>query len=41
LNVFNEESGLRIQQELQNFPDEQKYDAARIMYGMTNSVRAR
>ncbi|XP_044267194.1 spermine oxidase-like isoform X1 [Tribolium madens] len=32
---------LRIQQELQNFPDEQKYDVARIMYGMTNAVRTK
>lgn len=33
--------GLRIQQELQHFPEEQRYDAARVMYGLTNSVRTR
>lgn len=31
--------GLRIQQELQNFPEDQRYDAARVMYGLTNFVR--
>ncbi|XP_003491942.2 peroxisomal N(1)-acetyl-spermine/spermidine oxidase-like [Bombus vosnesenskii] len=33
--------GVRIQQELHNFPEEQRYDAARVMYGMTNCVRCR
>ncbi|XP_011314302.1 peroxisomal N(1)-acetyl-spermine/spermidine oxidase [Fopius arisanus] len=33
--------GVRIQQELHNFPEEQRYDAARVMYGMTNLVRCR
>ncbi|XP_058799158.1 peroxisomal N(1)-acetyl-spermine/spermidine oxidase-like [Phymastichus coffea] len=33
--------GLRIQQELHNFPEEQRYDAARVMYGLTNCVRCR
>ncbi|XP_029157488.1 spermine oxidase-like [Nylanderia fulva] len=33
--------GMRIQQELQNFPEEQRYDAARVMYGMTNIVKCR
>ncbi|XP_070158216.1 peroxisomal N(1)-acetyl-spermine/spermidine oxidase [Polyergus mexicanus] len=33
--------GMRIQQELQNFPEEQRYDAARVMYGLTNCVRCR
>ncbi|XP_020277702.1 peroxisomal N(1)-acetyl-spermine/spermidine oxidase-like [Pseudomyrmex gracilis] len=32
---------VRIQQELHNFPEEQRYDAARVMYGMTNCVRCR
>ncbi|XP_014477080.1 PREDICTED: spermine oxidase-like [Dinoponera quadriceps] len=31
--------GIRIQQELHNFPEEQRYDAARVMYGLTNCVR--
>ncbi|XP_051158827.1 peroxisomal N(1)-acetyl-spermine/spermidine oxidase-like isoform X1 [Leptopilina boulardi] len=33
--------GVRIQQELHNFPEEQRYDAARVMYGLTNCVRCR
>ncbi|RLU17070.1 hypothetical protein DMN91_011139 [Ooceraea biroi] len=33
--------GVRIQQELHNFPEEQRYDAARVMYGMTNCVKCR
>ncbi|XP_024944210.1 peroxisomal N(1)-acetyl-spermine/spermidine oxidase-like [Cephus cinctus] len=33
--------GVRIQQELHNFPEEQRYDAARVMYGMTNCTRCR
>lgn len=32
---------LRIQQELQNFPEDQRYDASRVMYGMTNILRMR
>lgn len=32
---------IRIQQELHNFPEDQRYDAARVMYGLTNAVRAR
>lgn len=32
---------LRIQQELQNFPAEQRYDASRVMFGLMNSIRAR
>ncbi|XP_030746669.1 spermine oxidase isoform X1 [Sitophilus oryzae] len=30
---------LRIQQELQLFPEEQRYDLARVMYGKTNQIR--
>ncbi|KAK9713018.1 Flavin containing amine oxidoreductase [Popillia japonica] len=37
MNFFN----LRIQQELQNFPEEQRYDASRILYGLTGDIRAR
>lgn len=33
--------GIRIQQELNSFPEDQRYDAARVMYGLTNSVRKR
>ncbi|XP_018044767.1 PREDICTED: spermine oxidase [Atta colombica] len=33
--------GVRIQQELHNFPEEQRYDAARVMYGMTNCTKCR
>ncbi|XP_018397522.1 PREDICTED: spermine oxidase-like [Cyphomyrmex costatus] len=33
--------GVRIQQELHNFPEEQRFDAARVMYGMTNCMRCR
>ncbi|KAL2723734.1 peroxisomal N(1)-acetyl-spermine/spermidine oxidase-like isoform X1 [Vespula maculifrons] len=33
--------GVRIQQELHNFPEEQRYDAARVMYGLTNFIRCR
>lgn len=33
--------GLRIQQELHNFPEDQRYDAARVMFGMTNILRNR
>lgn len=33
--------GLRIQQELHNFPENQRYDAARVMYGLTNVVKER
>ncbi|XP_065172844.1 spermine oxidase-like, partial [Atheta coriaria] len=32
---------MRIQQELFNFPDEQKYDASRVLYGLTNMLRTR
>ncbi|KAF5298429.1 hypothetical protein FQR65_LT01207 [Abscondita terminalis] len=32
---------LRIQQELLHFPEEQRYDAARVMYGLTNTIRTR
>uniref|UniRef100_A0A1Y1KHR2 Amine oxidase domain-containing protein n=1 Tax=Photinus pyralis TaxID=7054 RepID=A0A1Y1KHR2_PHOPY len=32
---------IRIQQELQHFPEEQRYDAARVMYGLTNVIRQR
>lgn len=31
--------GLRIQQELQKFPEDQRYDASRILYGLTNALR--
>ncbi|XP_069691766.1 peroxisomal N(1)-acetyl-spermine/spermidine oxidase-like [Periplaneta americana] len=31
----------RIQQELGNFPPQQRYDAARVLYGMTNCCRCR
>lgn len=31
--------GIRIQQELNSFPEDMRFDAARIMYGLTNSVR--
>lgn len=31
--------GIRIQQELHNFPEEMRYDASRVMYGLTNSIR--
>lgn len=37
LNFMN----LRIQQELQHFSEEQKYDVARVLYGLTNCVRTR
>jgi len=37
LNFLN----LRIQQELQNFPEDQRYDASRVLYGLTNNLRAR
>lgn len=30
---------MRIQQELQRFPEEQRYDVSRILYGLTNSLR--
>ncbi|CAH1109020.1 unnamed protein product [Psylliodes chrysocephalus] len=30
---------LRIQQELQKFPEEQRYDVSRILYGLTNRIR--
>ncbi|EEB13602.1 protein anon-37Cs, putative [Pediculus humanus corporis] len=33
--------GIRIQQELHNFPEEQRYDAARVMYGLTNILRTK
>lgn len=33
--------GLRIQQELQKFPEDQRYDASRVMYGLTNLLRYR
>ena len=33
--------GARIQQELHNFPEDQRYDAARVMYGMSNCMRCR
>ncbi|XP_026325498.1 peroxisomal N(1)-acetyl-spermine/spermidine oxidase-like [Hyposmocoma kahamanoa] len=33
--------GLRIQQELHNFPEDQRYDAARVMFGLTNLLRNR
>lgn len=33
--------GLRIQQELHNFPEDQRYDAARVMFGLTNILRNR
>ncbi|XP_074031044.1 spermine oxidase isoform X2 [Leptinotarsa decemlineata] len=33
--------GLRIQQELQKFPEDRRYDVSRIMYGLTNALRAR
>lgn len=32
---------LRIQQELQQFQEDQRYDASRVMYGLTNNIRAR
>lgn len=32
--------GIRIQQELQNFPEHQRYDASRVMYGLANTLRA-
>ncbi|KAJ4443562.1 hypothetical protein ANN_05235 [Periplaneta americana] len=32
---------IRIQQELLKFPEVERYDAARIMYGMSNCVRCR
>lgn len=31
----------RIQQELHNFPEEQRYDASRILFGLTNIVRTK
>lgn len=31
--------GLRIQQELHNFPEDQRYDAARVMFGLSNILR--
>ncbi|CAH1183508.1 unnamed protein product [Phaedon cochleariae] len=31
--------GLRIQQELQKFPEDQRYDVSRIMYGLTHNLR--
>ncbi|XP_022900949.1 peroxisomal N(1)-acetyl-spermine/spermidine oxidase-like isoform X3 [Onthophagus taurus] len=37
MNFFS----VRIQQELQNFPEDQRYDASRIMYGMTSGIRSR
>ncbi|XP_072377080.1 peroxisomal N(1)-acetyl-spermine/spermidine oxidase-like [Diabrotica undecimpunctata] len=30
---------LRIQQEIQKFPEDQRYDISRILYGLTNSLR--
>lgn len=33
--------GARIQQELRSFSEEQRYDAARILHGLTNCVRCR
>ncbi|KAG7311469.1 hypothetical protein JYU34_002511 [Plutella xylostella] len=33
--------GLRIQQELHNFPEDQRYDAARVMFGLSNILRNR
>ncbi|KAJ8939241.1 hypothetical protein NQ318_015199 [Aromia moschata] len=32
---------IRIQQELQKFPEEHRYDASRIMYGLTNILRTK
>lgn len=32
---------MRIQQELKSFPEEQRYDASRVMYGLTNCLRAK
>ncbi|XP_066596150.1 spermine oxidase [Prorops nasuta] len=32
---------IRIQQELHNFPEEQRYDAARVMFGLSNCMRCR
>ncbi|XP_017776881.1 PREDICTED: peroxisomal N(1)-acetyl-spermine/spermidine oxidase [Nicrophorus vespilloides] len=37
MNFFS----MRIQQELQNFSEDQRYDASRVLYGLTNSLRAR
>uniref|UniRef100_A0A1B6D392 Amine oxidase domain-containing protein n=1 Tax=Clastoptera arizonana TaxID=38151 RepID=A0A1B6D392_9HEMI len=37
MNFFS----IRIQQELQDFPENQRYDVARIMFGLTNNVRSR
>uniref|UniRef100_A0A1B6C8Z2 Amine oxidase domain-containing protein n=1 Tax=Clastoptera arizonana TaxID=38151 RepID=A0A1B6C8Z2_9HEMI len=31
----------RIKQELQNFPENQRYDIARVMFGLTNTIRNR
>ncbi|XP_044750513.1 peroxisomal N(1)-acetyl-spermine/spermidine oxidase [Coccinella septempunctata] len=33
--------GLRIQQELQNFAEDQRYDASRILFGLTNHLKYR
>ncbi|CAH1960112.1 unnamed protein product [Acanthoscelides obtectus] len=33
--------GYRIQQEIQKFPEDQRYDVSRIMYGLTNHLRIR
>ncbi|KAJ8921110.1 hypothetical protein NQ315_015908 [Exocentrus adspersus] len=33
--------GLRMQQELQRFPEDQRYDASRVMYGLSNVLRTR
>lgn len=33
--------GMRIQQELHNFPEDQRYDAARVMFGLSNLLRNR
>ncbi|XP_056631554.1 spermine oxidase [Diorhabda sublineata] len=30
---------LRIQQEIQKFPEQQRYDVSRILYGLTNNLR--
>lgn len=32
---------LRIVQELQSYPEDQRYDASRVMFGLTNCLRAR